>query len=230
MKFKEFASTQKGKLIICCSVLLLVWLIILCNWLGSFFEDLPNKQKIAKINSELNQLRRTHQKALDEQEAARAVRKKYRELASKSWIDSHDGAVETGLRLRISEVAKKQDFKLNSIGSVRTSRINDDFSYADIDISGNGDFDDVIRLLAGLSEIEPKLAWRRLDLRPDNRYRRNTGTGSANLAAQVNTVPETRLNFSGTLRVFCYEGKMTVKELKITRPDAAALNMGNNEL
>ncbi len=218
MNIKQFASTQKGKLIICLSVLAVVWAVILCNWLFSSLGELPNQAKIAKIKQELIKVRRENEKALAEAKAMREVRKKYRQRAAESWIVRHDGVIETGLRRRISDVAQKMDFKLNNIGSVRTGRINQEFSYADIDISGNGDFDDVIRLLAGIAEIQPRLAWRRLDLRPDNRFRRNTGSGSAKLAAQANMVPETRLNFSGTLRVFNYEGPLTVKELNVSRP------------
>ncbi len=222
MNLKQFASTQKGKLIICLSCLGIVWVVILINWLFSSLGDLPNQAKIGKVKNELVKVRREYNKAAAEQEAMREVRRKYRQIAAESWIVKHDGVIETGLRRRISDVAQKMDFKLSNIGSVRTGRINQEFSYADIDISGNGDFDDVIRLLAGISEIQPRLAWRRLDLRPDNRYRRNTGTGSANLAAQANTIPETRLNFSGTLRVFNYEGPLTVKELKVSRPAGGA--------
>ena len=229
MNLKKFASTPKGKLIICCAVLALVWSVLLINWLGSFLHDLPNQVKIAKINSELIQIRNNHKIASEEHAKLREIRRKYQALAAASWIISHDGIIETGLRRRISDVARKQDFKLNNIGSVRISRINQDFSCADIDISGNGDFDDVVRLLAGFAEIEPRLAWRRLDLRPDNRFRRNVGVGSANLAAQVNAVPETRLNFSGTLRVFCYEGALSVKDLKITRPAGEILRMAEGE-
>lgn len=218
MNLKRFASTRKGQLIICLSLLGLVWLVLLVNWVVGSIGELPNPAGIAKVQSELNRVRRDHEKAKAEYQAASTVRRKYRELAAASWLPNHDGAIETGLRRRISDVAQEQDFKLNNIGSVRTSRINDDFSYADIDISGNGDYDDVVRLLAGFDKIEPRLAWRRLDIRPDYRFRRNTGTGSANLAAQVNTVPETRVNFSGTLRVFSYTGSLTAKDLKITRP------------
>ena len=223
MNWKRFASTRKGQLILACSALAAVWLAILLNWLFSSLDGLPDRTRIDKLKAELIKVRREYEKAETEQNAARDIRRRYRELASSSWVAAHDGAIETGLRRRISAVAQEQNFKLNSIGSVRTGRINAEFSYADIDISGNGDFGDVVRLLAGLAGIEPRLAWRRLDLRPDNRFRRNTGAGSANLAAQVGTVPETRINFSGTLRVFHYEGPLSVKELQITRPPAAEL-------
>ena len=225
MKLKRFASTRKGQLTICLSLLGVVWLVLLLNWISSSLGELPNPAGIAKIRAELSRARRDHEKVETEHRAASTVRRKYRELAAASWLPNHDGAIETGLRRRIADVAQEQDFKLNNIGSVRTSRINDDFTCADIDISGNGDYDDVVRLLAGFARIQPRLAWRRLDIRPDYRFRRNTGAGSANLAAQVNTVPETRVNFSGTLRVFSYTGTLTARELKITRPavDVAAV-------
>ncbi|MCI5779504.1 MAG: hypothetical protein MR051_06800 [Lentisphaeria bacterium] len=223
MNWKRFASTRKGQLILACSALAAVWLVILLNWLFSSLDGVPDRARIAKLKAELVKVRREYEKAESEQNAARDVRRRYRELAAASWFVAHDGAIETGLRRRISAVAQKQDFKLNSIGSVRTGRINAEFSYADIDISGSGDLGDVVRLLAGLAGIEPRLAWRRLDLRPDNRFRRNTGAGGANLAAQVNIVPETRINFSGTLRVFHYEGPLSIRDLQITRPSAAKL-------
>jgi hypothetical protein len=37
------------------------------------------------------------------------------------------------------------------------------------------------------------------------------------LAARLNNLPTTRLNFSGSLRVLVYEGKLTPAELNITR-------------
>ena len=222
MNLKRFASTRKGQLILCCGLLAAVWLVILLNWAAGSLGEIPNAARIAKVRTELAKVRRDHEKAAAEAKAAAAIRRKYRELAAASWIPGHDGVVETGLRRRIGDVAQKHDFKLSNIGSVRTSRINPEFSYADIDISGGGDYKDVVRLLAGLYGIRPRLAWRRLDLRPDYRFRRSGGPGGANLAAQLNTVPETRLNFSGTLRVFIYDGRLTVRELGVERPAAAA--------
>ena len=81
--------------------------------------------------------------------------------------------------------------------------------------------DSVPGMLNRMAGIEPRLAWRRLDIRPDNRFFRPSGAGSANLAAQVNTVPRTRVNFSGTLRVFKYDGPLTVKDLNVKRPPVA---------
>ena len=232
MNLKKLTSTKKGQLILCCSCLGVVWLVILLNFVSSKISEIPNKAKIAKVRQELSRLEREKEKVAQEYAQYNAVRKEYRMLAGNSWINSHDGTIETNLRRKVREAAQKVDFKLNNIGSVRTARMNQDFFYADVDISGNGDLSDVMKFLAQVAVIQPRLSWRRLDLRPDLRFRRNNNaSGSANLAAQQNSVPETRLNFSGTLRVLGYEGKLTVKELKITRPKQLddAPEMDNND-
>jgi len=217
MDLKKFSSTKKGQLIICCTILGVVWLFLLLKYAGSFISAVPDQKALDKVAADLRSAQSEYDTVKAEQSELNAVKQQYRQMASESWVAAVDGAVETGLRRRIARVAQKQDFKLSNIGSVRVNRVNHDFSYAEIDIAGNGEMDDVVRLLAEISKITPQLIWRRLDLRPDNRFRRNTGAGSANLAAQANLVPETRLNFNGTLRVFCYTGNLTVKELGITR-------------
>ena len=232
MNLKEFTSTKKGQLILCCSLLALVWLVILLNILGDKFDEIPNQAKIAKARQELFRLEREYEKISADYSKNNAVKKEYRTLAGNAWINSHDGSVETTLRSKIREAARKADFKLNNIGSVRTGRINQDFFYADVDLSGNGELADVMKFLAEVSAIQPRLSWRRLDLRPDLRFRRSTAAGSANLAAAQNTVPATRLNFSGTVRVLGYEGTLTVKELKVTRKqynNAAAIDRNDED-
>ena len=218
MNIQQLSSDKKRLLIICCVVLGAVWGFLLIRYGASFLKDLPDKKKISSAAKELAKQKSENDKIKAEYTENQEVRKRYRELASSAWIVSLDGGVETALRRKISDISEKLQFHLSSIGSVRVGRINPEFIYADIDIQGSGELEDVIRFLAGLSKIQPRLAWRRLDLRPDNRFRRTQGAaGSANLAAQLNTVPQTRLNFNGTLRVLVYEGKLTVKELNITR-------------
>ena len=218
MNLKQFSSTKKGQLTICCLILAVVWGFLLIRFGASYFQDLPNDKKIAKARQELEKVRTEHAKNYAESQSGKETVREYRELAASAWIPSLDGNVETSLRRKISKISEELKFQLNSIGPVRTGRINHEFVYADISIQGAGDLEDVIRFLAGLAKIQPRLAWRQLDLRPDNRFRRTTGAGSANLAAQFNNVPATRLNFRGTLRVLVYEGKLTPKELKIDRP------------
>ncbi|MBO7327941.1 MAG: hypothetical protein J6W00_04125 [Lentisphaeria bacterium] len=217
MNLKELSSSRKGQLLLCCGVLVVVWGVLLIRFGAAWLGDLPDKKKIANARKEFEKVSKEYEKVRAEDSEAREVRKRYRNLAAKAWLTSIDGGVETALRRKISEISEKLDFKLSTIGSVRVGRVNPEFSYADIDIQGSGELDDLMRFLAGLAKIQPQLAWRRLDLRPDNRFRRQSGAGSANLAAQLNEVPVTRLNFSGTLRVLVYEGKYSARDLNITR-------------
>ena len=217
MNLKELSSSKKGQLLLCCGVLVVVWGVLLIRFGAAWLGDLPDKKKIANARKEFEKVSKEYEKVRAEDSEAREVRKRYRNLAAKAWLTSIDGGVETALRRKISEISEKLDFKLSTIGSVRVGRLNPEVSYADIDIQGSGELDDLMRFLAGLAKIQPQLAWRRLDLRPDNRFRRQSGAGSANLAAQLNEVPVTRLNFSGTLRVLVYEGKYSAKDLNITR-------------
>ena len=98
MNLKEFTSTKKGQLILCCSLLALVWLVILLNILGDKFDEIPNQAKIAKARQELFRLEREYEKISADYSKNNAVKKEYRTLAGNAWINSHDGSVETTLR------------------------------------------------------------------------------------------------------------------------------------
>ncbi|MBE6359054.1 MAG: hypothetical protein E7057_07405 [Lentisphaerae bacterium] len=221
MSLKQLSSNKKGQLILCCVILGAVWGFLLIRFGASYFKDLPDQKRINNAGKELEKAKADFEKYDAENRKNQQIRRQYRQLAAKAWITSIDGAVETALRRRISEVSEKLDFRLNSIGSANVVRINNDFSHADITLQGAGEIGDVIRFLAALAKIEPQLSWRQLQLTPDNRFNRfnrsDSSVQSVNLATQLNTIPATRLNFRGTLRVLVYIGSMTPAELKITR-------------
>lgn len=217
MSFKEFSSTRKGQLIICCTILGCVWLFLLLRFGSSYLRDIPDKKKIAAAQQELSKAQSEFEKIDAEYQANQKIKKEYRDLAASAWINAVDGNVETALRRRISEVSEKLDFRLSRIGSTSLKRINHEFSSADITLQGSGELADVMHFLAELAKIQPRLAWQQLSLTPDNRFRRPAQSNTVNLAAQLNNPPATRLNFSGTLRVLVYEGPLTPQELKITR-------------
>ena len=219
MSFSDKLKTRKGQLIFVCSALGISWLFLLIYFGNSFFSSLPDAAKIKKAEKDLLKLREEYAKVNAAKKETDDVRNRYKALASRAWHTHHDGVVETQLRQRISAVAGETGFKLNNIGAVRTGRLNGEFYHAEIDLSGSGEIGDVIKFIAEIRKIEPVLSWRRLDLRPDRRFRMNTGVGSANLAARVNELPPTRLNFNGALRILGYDGKWSAKELGITRPD-----------
>ena len=223
MNINSALKTRKGQLIAVCIMLLLSQVFLFFTLGKSFLKNLPNAEKIARTRKEIIKQKNEYSKYAAEKRSIAKTKQLYRELAAKSWIQSHDGMVETTLRRRIGDVAGKLQFRLNSIGAVRTGRINHEFYYAEIDINGSGDIADVINLLAELRKIQPVLGWRRLDLRPDYHFRRNTGIGSSNLANRLE-LPPTRLNFNGALRVLCYDGPLTTNALKVDRPSQSEID------
>jgi hypothetical protein len=223
MNIRESLKTRKGQLIAVCVLLLLSQVFLFFTLGKSYLKNIPNAEKIAKIEKEIARQKVEYAKYAKERAAMSKTKTLYRDLAAHSWIQSHDGSVETTLRRRIGDIAANQQFRLNNIGAVRTGRVNNEFFYAEIDINGSGEISDVFNLLAALRKIEPVLNWRRLDLRPDYRYRPNTGVGSSNLASRLE-VPPTRLNFHGALRVLCYDGPLTPKALEITRPSLVEID------
>ena len=223
MNISDALKTRKGQLIAVCILLVLSQVFLFFTLGKSFLKNIPNAEKIAKAEKELARQKKEYEKYAAEKREMAKVKQQYRNLAAASWITSHDGGVETTLRRRIGDIAAAQQFRLNSIGAVRTGRVNTEFYYAEIDINGSGDIADVINLLAALRKIEPTLSWRRLDLRPDYRFRRNTGVGASNLATRLE-IPPTRLNFNGALRVLCYDGPLSPRALQIIRPSLAQLD------
>ena len=228
MNIRAALKTRKGQLIAMLILLLFSQIFLFLTLGKSFFKNIPNATKIAKLEKEIERQRTEYAKYSNEKRSLSKTQMQYRDLAAKSWIQSHDGSVETTLRRRIGDIAAAQQFRLNNIGAVRTGRVNNEFFYAEIDINGSGDIGDVINLLAALRKIQPLLNWRRLDMRPDYRFRRNTGVGSSNLASRLE-IPPTRLNFNGALRVLCYDGPLTPKALKITRPSLIDIDRANTE-
>ena len=223
MNISDALKTRKGQLIAVCILLVLSQVFLFFTLGKSFLKNIPNEEKIARIQKDITRQKKEYEKFAAEKRDMAKVKQQYRDLAARSWIASHDGGVETTLRRRIGDIAAAQQFRLNGIGAVRTGRVNTEFYYAEIDINGSGDIADVINLLAAIRKIEPVLGWRRLDLRPDYRFRRNTGVGSSNLASRLE-LPPTRLNFYGALRVLCYDGPLSPKALQVSRPSLAELD------
>ncbi|MBR7121820.1 MAG: hypothetical protein IKC94_06220 [Lentisphaeria bacterium] len=217
MDLKQLSSNKKGQLIICCVILGAVWGFLLIRYGAAYIGDFPDKAKIGKARQELAKAKAEQNRYEAEKRKNQDIKSRYLALAASAWIPAYDGAVETGLRRCISTLSGELDFRLTSLSSTNPVRINPEFLYADITLHGAGELEDVIRFLAGLSRIEPRLSWRQLNLTPARNQPRSTGATTANLAAQLDSLPKTRLEFRGTLRVLVYEGKLTPAELKVTR-------------
>ena len=223
---KKFLSTPKGQLVGALCALGVVWLVLLIYFGGEFLGGLPSTDSLDDAKRELKKQQRLLEKALEEERAYLALREKYNEKIRSAWQESRHGMVETQLRQIISETATKLELKPNSLGTVRTSRINEDFYFAEIDIAMNATYEEVIKFIEAVSHCNPKLSWRRLDLRPDfrRRFARNNNTNlAAARAAAVQDQNATSVMFNGVIRVIGYDGKAPVPEAaKKAAPGKAA--------
>ena len=201
---KNFISTPKGKLIAVCSLLAVCWIFLFFYFFGDLLSALSDPHSVDAAEKELKRLRARHAAVAEDFEEFTAQRKRYHAIITGAWLESRDGQVETALRQKISEAVAAIEFKLSSLGSVNTGRINNDLYYADIDVSAEGPMDEIFKLISALEGIRPAPVWKRLNLRPDNRPQPQTRSVSTlNLANLNATVEYSRLSLNGTLRIIC---------------------------
>ena len=214
---KKFLSTQKGQLIAALSALGVVWLVLLLYFGGEFIGNLPSADTLEDSKRELKKQKMLLAKAQAEETEYLKLRARYNDKIRSAWRESEHGLVETQLRRIVSDTATKLELKPNSLGTVRTNRINEDFYFAEIDITMNATYEEVVKFIAAVAECKPKLSWRRLDLRPDFR-RRNMRAGNTNLAAAraqaVQDQNAVSVMFNGVIRVIGYDGSQNVAALQ----------------
>lgn len=198
--------------------LLVCLLLILCSWIYLFFQFtgeagnlFPGEQEISALKTELEKARTDCDAEEEKMRAAESLKKLYADQCARYWKDEAFGDVETSMRERIAGAASERGVRLNSLGSVRTSRINGELSYAEIEVSLSDGFEDIMNLIAGIAELKPELSWRRIDIRPE--FRRTPPPGRAESGGTVQAEDtEQKFRFSGTLRVICVEDQSTTQE------------------
>ncbi len=215
-KLTELLSTPKRRLLAACGALGFTWIVLLLMFSGSLMDLVPGRSRIDAAKLELKKQQKLLDAALAEEKADKRLKQSYRAVIDAAWREKAHGGPETALRQRVSDAATKLGIKLSSLGTVRVSRINSEFYYAEIDVSMNGPYDEIIRFIAALNAGEPKLSWRRIDLRPDFRRQRVTATKTAGSTTAKNNGTNSnasstggaRLMFSGAIRVIGYDGKI----------------------
>ena len=206
-KIREFLKTGKGKLTVACGALLLSWIFLLTQLGGSFSSWFPNEARKEALRKEIKKLeaeQAEQQKKLREMDE---VQRKYRGMIENSWQYERDGDPELLLRRAVEVTAKETEISLNNLGSVRTSRINDDFYFAELDVSFSAPFENLMRFIAKLQENKPALPWRRitanLSMRPPHQQNTRVVSNTATTAAT-----QTTLMFNGTIRVIAFDGEL----------------------
>ena len=204
---KAFLKTGKGKLILAVCAMLLSWIFLLFHFAPDLSGWIPDPQREENLKKEIRKLEE-EQKALQKKlDALASLRRKYRAMTAACWMPERDGDPEILLRQNVETAAKAAEISLNNLGAVRTSRINDELYFAEIDIMVNAAFENVMRFLGKIQESKPKPAWRRIVInqmfRPPMAQNTRVVSNTANAAASA----QTNLMLNGTLRVMVYEGK-----------------------
>ncbi len=187
---KMFAATDRGKLALAGGALLVSWLFLLWYFSGDLAKLFPGSAGLTTAREGRQKAQEAFTVQQTRMREAEALKRRYLQQLETYWQTDRDGAVETVMRQLVGTAAQQQDLKLNSLGTVRTSRINTELYYAELDIAVVDSLEKIVGFLKALEQTEPRLAWRRLDLR---------------LAGPGDTAT---MNFNGSLRVIGFDGKL----------------------
>ncbi len=207
---KQFFSTPAGKLTLAIIAMVLCWTVLIVYISsnaagGTLFPTEAHmtriRQDIKKNTTTLN----TEEKNLQEFDD---LQDKYEASLTTFWNADRDGQPETELRNLISDAAERAKANLQTLGSVRTSNINSELSYADLDFTVVDEYDKVIRFFAEVEKCTPRLAWRRVEIRVEpTRARAVTAPGAARTngtTATATTTPAQMFRTTGQVRVVKY--------------------------
>lgn len=211
-KFQTFVKTPKGKLTVALSVLGVTWTVLLIHFAGGLKDMAPTADKVRNASRDLKRKELAWSNARAEKVESDAVKAKFHAIVRNAWHESKHGMVDTVLRQMISGVAQNQMFKLNSLGSVKTSRINKDFYFAELDVTFQAPYPDALKFLTAIQKLQPQVYWKRFDMRPDFRSLRQMNQNASSIAGMVaknsgeNIDTAITVNFSGTIRVIGFDG------------------------
>ena len=199
MTLKEHLKTPKGRLAAALCVLGISWIFLIIYFVGPLNSLFPTREAIDAKKAELLKLQKENSSLKLRMKQHTALEQKVKAVTDSAWQEK-DGMIEMDLRSRVQNAAEKAGLTLNSLGSVKLVKINNDLSFAEIDVQGSAPIDMIAAFLTQIQEIKPVLSWKRFDLRMDMRPRR-TDMQSA----------EQNLSFNGTLRLL-YAGKQEVRK------------------
>jgi len=209
-------NTPKGRLILALSIMLISWIWLFSQYSSEVRGILPGDSDIARLKEEVEK-EKTEFAILDRKARSFAsIRTAYEKRLAGFWDEELEGDVSLGFRELVENAANTQGIKLTSLGSARTTRINGNLSFAELEVSFSGSLEEIAKFLAAIRALPHAPAWKRAEFRQEMpRIDRmaaspaTAGNGSAAqpakrtnvAAAEVDT--ELKLRFSGTLRIIC---------------------------
>ena len=193
MSLKAKLQTPKGRLAAALSALLISWIFLFFYFVGPIGSVFPSEQMIEQAQDDLKKLQKENASLKEREKEMKALEKSYETLKDQSWKES-DGLIETDFRNRIQSAAKAAALNLNSLGSVKLSKINNELYYAELDLQGSASIEVIAGFLSKVREIKPAVSWKRFDLRRTMGFMRMGGN---------NPSGADQISLNGTLRVIC---------------------------
>jgi len=178
---KQFFATPAGKLTLAVIAMVLCWTVLIVYLSktsagGTWF---PSEADIEGVRTDIKKDTNSLHAAEAELDAFEDLQASYEDSLAGYWNADRDGQPETELRNLVNTAAQNAEANIQNLGSVRTSNINNELSYADLDFTVVDEYSKIIRFFAEVEKCTPRLAWRRVEIRLEpNRARAVTGPGA----------------------------------------------------
>lgn len=208
---KQFFATPAGKLTLAVIAMVLCWTVLIVYLSktsagGTWF---PSEADIEGVRTDIKKDTNALHAAEAELDEFEDLQASYEDSLAGYWNADRDGQPETELRNLVSTAAQNAEANIQTLGSVRTSNINNELSYADLDFTVVDEYSKVIRFFAEIEKCTPRLSWRRVEIRLEpNRARAVTGPGArpgaAAATAATTTPPAQMFRTTGQVRVIKY--------------------------
>ena len=204
---KQFFASPAGKLTLAIVAMILCWTILIVYLSntsagGTLF---PTEAHMARVRQEIKNDTKTLNEEMAKEDAFIDLQDSYEDSLTTYWNADRDGEPETELRNLINDAAQRAEANIQTLGSVRTSTINNELSYADLDFTVVDEYSKVIRFFAEVEKCTPRLSWRRVELRVEpTRARAVTGPGRQNNTTAATATTAQMFRTTGQVRVIKY--------------------------
>lgn len=206
---KQFFSTPAGKLSLAIIAMVVCWTVLIVylsntSTGGTWF---PTEVDMNRVRQDIKKDTNTLATEQANKQAYDALEDQYEDSLATYWNADRDGEPETELRNLVNDAATRAGANLQNLGSVRTSSINSELSYADLDFTVVDEYLKVINFIAEVEKSTPRLSWRRVEIRLEpTRARAVTGPAANRPGAATTTTstPAQTFRATGQVRVIKY--------------------------
>ena len=205
---KQFFASQPGKLTLAIIAMVLCWTVLIVylsntSTGGTWF---PTEVDMNRVRQDIKKDTNTLATEQANKQEYDDLEDRYEDSLATYWNADRDGEPETELRNLVNDAATRAGANLQNLGSVRTSGINNELSYADLDFTVVDEYLKVINFIAEVEKCTPRLSWRRVEIRLEPTRARAVTAPGANRAGTTTTTstPAQTFRATGQVRVIKY--------------------------